>query len=113
MGGHQTNTSTYLEHEKSIFNCGNAHCHKTFKQHNKAQGLYVLDDDSKDTSECHFKCQKIIPNPVYYDETNSHPLDVNVFFVDVPTSIQLMELDGEEVIFYFFCIDTNKNKYLS
>ena len=48
-----------------------------------------------------------------YDETNSHPLDVNVFFVDVPTSIQLMELDGEEVIFYFFCIDTNKNKYLS
>ena len=36
MGGHQTNTSTYLEHEKTIFNGGSGHCHKTFKQHNNA-----------------------------------------------------------------------------
>ena len=51
---------------------------------------------------------------MYYGETNSHPLDVDVFIANVLTSTQLMELDGEEVIFYFlFCIDTNKNKYLS
>ena len=55
MGGHQTNTSTYLDHEETIFNGGSAHCHKTFKQHNNAQGLYVSDNDSEDTSECHFK----------------------------------------------------------
>ena len=36
MSGHQTNTSTHLEHEETNFNCGNAHCHKTFKQHNNA-----------------------------------------------------------------------------
>ena len=36
MSGHQTNTSTHLEHEETIFNGGNAHCHKTFKQHNNA-----------------------------------------------------------------------------
>ena len=36
MGGHQTNTSTHLEHEKTIFNGGSGHCHKTFKQHNNA-----------------------------------------------------------------------------
>ena len=53
---------------------------------------------------------------MYYDETNSHPLDADVFFTNVPTSTQLMELDGEEAIYiyiYIFCIDTNKNKYLS
>ena len=55
MGGHQTNTSTYLEHEDTLFNAGSAHYHKTFKQHNNAQGLYVSDNDSEDTSECHFK----------------------------------------------------------
>ena len=36
MSGHQTNTSTHLEHEETIFNGGSAHCHKTFKQHNNA-----------------------------------------------------------------------------
>ena len=36
IGSHQTNTSTHLEHEKTIFNGGSAHCHKTFKQHNNA-----------------------------------------------------------------------------
>ena len=36
MDGHQTNTSTYLEHEKTIFNGDSGHCHKTFKQHNNA-----------------------------------------------------------------------------
>ena len=36
MGGHQTNISTHLEHEETIFNGGSAHCHKTFKQHNNA-----------------------------------------------------------------------------
>ena len=41
MGGHQTNTSTHLEHEETIFDSGNGH---------------VSNDDSKDTSECHFKC---------------------------------------------------------
>ena len=55
MGGHQTNTSTHLEHEETIFDGGSTHCHKTFKQHNNAQGLYVSDDNSEDTSECHFK----------------------------------------------------------
>ena len=53
---------------------------------------------------------------MYYDETNCHPLDANVFFANVLTSTQLIELDGEEVslfiYFFFFCIDTNKNKYL-
>ena len=48
MGSHQTNTSTYSEHEKTIFNSGGAHCHNIFKQHNNAQGLYVSDDDFKD-----------------------------------------------------------------
>ena len=69
MGGHQTNTSTHSEHEEIIFDGGSTHCHKTFKQHNNAQGLYVLDDDFENTSECHFKRQKIRPNPMYYDET--------------------------------------------
>ena len=41
MGGHQTNTSTHLEHEETIFDSGNGH---------------VSNDDSEDTSECHFKC---------------------------------------------------------
>ena len=41
MGSHQTNTSTHLEHEETIFNCGSGHCHKTFKQHNNAQSLHV------------------------------------------------------------------------
>ena len=86
---------------KLKFNCGNSHYHKTFKQHNNAQGLYVSDDDSKNTNECHFKLRNIRPNPMYYDETNSNPLDANVFFADVPTSTQPMELDGEEVIFFF------------
>ena len=36
MSGHQINTSTHLEHEETNFNYGNAHCHKTFKQHNNA-----------------------------------------------------------------------------
>ena len=39
---------------------------------------------------------------MYYDETNSHPLNVDVFFADIPTSTQPMELDGEEVIIYLF-----------
>ena len=64
MGGHQTNTSIHLEHEETIFNGGSTHCHKTFKQHNNAQGLYVLDYDFENTSECHFKSQKIRPNLV-------------------------------------------------
>ena len=55
MGGHQTNTFTHLKHEETIFIGGSTHCHKTLKQHNNAQGLYVSDDDSKNTSECHFK----------------------------------------------------------
>ena len=55
VGGHQTNTFTYLEHEETIFNGGSTHCHKTFKQHNNAQGLYVSDDDSENTSEYHSK----------------------------------------------------------
>ena len=100
MGGHQTNTSTYLEHEETIFNGGNTHYHKTFKQHDNAEGFCVSDDDSENTSKCHFKRQKIRPNLVYYDETNSHPLDAYVFFVDVPTSTQPIELDGEKVIFF-------------
>ena len=29
MGGHQTNTSTHLECDETIFNGGNGHCHKT------------------------------------------------------------------------------------
>ena len=95
MGGHQTNTSTHSEHEETIFNYGSTHCHKTFKQHNNAQGLYVSNYDSENTSGCHFKHRKIRPNPVYYDETNSHHLDADVFFVDVPSSTQPMELDGE------------------
>ena len=99
MGGHQTNTSTYSEHEDTLFNAGSAHYHKTFKQHYNAQGFYVLDNDSKDTSECHFKRRKIIPNLVCYDETNSHPLYANAFFANVPTSTQSMELDGE--VFFF------------
>ena len=64
MGGHQTNTSTHLKHEETIFNGGSTHCHKTFKQHNNTQGLYVSDNDSKNTSECHFKLRKIRPNLV-------------------------------------------------
>ena len=57
MGGHQTNTCTHSVHEETIFNDGSTHsCHKTFKQHNNAQSLYVSDDDSENTSECHFKC---------------------------------------------------------
>ena len=36
IGGHQTNTSTHSEHEETIFNGGNTHCHNTFKQHNNA-----------------------------------------------------------------------------
>ena len=72
---------------------------KTFEQHNNLQGLYVSDDYSENTSECHFKHRKIRPNLVYYDETNSHPLDADVFFANVLTSTQPMELDGEEVIF--------------
>ena len=110
MGGHQTNTSTHSEHEETIFNGGSTNCRKTFKWHNNAQGLYVLNNDSEYTSERHFKPRKIRPNLVYYDETNSHPLDKDIFFIDVPTSTQPMKLDGEEVI--LFCIDTNKNKYL-
>ena len=55
MGRHQTNTSTYSEHEETIFSGGSTHCHKTFKQHNNAQGLYVSNDNSENTSECQFK----------------------------------------------------------
>ena len=109
--GHKTNASTHSEHEETIFNGGSTHCHKTFKQHNNAQGLYVSDDDFENTSECHFKHRNIRPNPTYYDETNSHPLDADVFFANVPTSTQSIELDGEEVLF-FLSIDTNKNKHL-
>ena len=50
IGGHQTNTSTHSEHEETIFNDGNTHHHKTFKQHNNAQGLYVSDDNSKEVN---------------------------------------------------------------
>ena len=46
---------------------------------------------------------------MYYDETNSYPLDVDVFFADVPTSIQLMELDSQEVNFFFALILTKIN----
>ena len=38
---------------------------------------------------------------MYYDETNSYSLDADIFFADILTSTQPMELDGEEVIFYF------------
>ena len=31
MGGHQTNTSTHLKHEETIFNGGSTHYHKTLK----------------------------------------------------------------------------------
>ena len=55
MGGHRTNNSTHSEYKETIFNGGSTHCHETCKQHNNAQGLYVSDDDSKNTSECHFK----------------------------------------------------------
>ena len=64
MGGHQTNTSTHSKYKETIFNGGSTHCHKTFKQHNNTQGLYVSDNDSKNTSECHFKLRKIRPNLV-------------------------------------------------
>ena len=47
MGGHKTNTSTYLEHEETIFNGGNTHCHKTLKQNNNAQGICVSNDALK------------------------------------------------------------------
>ena len=30
-GGHQTNTSTHLEHKETIFNGGSTHYHKTLK----------------------------------------------------------------------------------
>ena len=46
---------------------------------------------------------------MYYDETNSYPLDVNVFFADVLTSTQSMELDGEKVFFFFALILTKIN----
>ena len=98
MGGHQTSTSTDLEHKKTIFNDGSGHCHKIFKKHNNAQGLHVSNNDSNDTSECHFKHQKIRPNPVYYDVANCQPLDSDVFFADIPTFTQPMVLDGEEVL---------------
>ena len=112
MGRHQTSTSTHSEYEETIFNGGSTHCHKTLKQHNNAQGLYVLDSNFENTSKCHFKCWKIRPNPVYYDETNIHPLNVDVFFVDVPTSTQPMELDGEEVLLLllFYALTFTKTK---
>ena len=43
---------------------------------------------------------------MYYDKANSHPLDLNVFFVNIPTSTQSMELDGE---MYFVLILTKIN----
>ena len=49
VGGHQTNTFTYLEHEETIFNGGNTHHHKTLKQHKNAEGFCVSDDDSENT----------------------------------------------------------------
>ena len=112
MGSHQTNTSTHLEHEETICNCGSGHCHRTFKQHNNAQSIHVQNDDSDDTSECHFKCRKIRHNLMYYDETNSHLLDANVLFADVPTSTQPMELDGEEVLLLllFYALTFAKTK---
>ena len=113
MGRHQTSTSTHSEYEETIFNGGSTHCHKTFKQHNNAQGLYVLDDDSKNKSECHFKRRKIRPNHVYYDETNSHPLDANVFFANISTSTQPIELDGDVIFLFFFALILTKiNIYL-
>ena len=102
MGGHQTNTSTHLEHEETIFNGGSTNCRKTFKWHNNAQGLYVLNNDSKYTSERHFKPRKIRPNLVYYDVANCQPLDSDVFFADIPTFTQPMVLDGEEVLLLLF-----------
>ena len=112
MGGHQTNTSTHSKHEQTIFNGGSTHCHKSFKQHNNAQSIHVQNDDSDDTSECHFKCRKIRHNLMYYDETNSHLLDANVLFADVPTSTQPMELDGEEVLLLllFYALTFAKTK---
>ena len=56
------------------------------KQVDNAKALDVSYDNPEDTSECHFKCWKTKPNPVYYDEANSRPLDVDVFFVDIPIS---------------------------
>ena len=56
MGGHQANVSTHLEHEGTIFYGGNGHYHQTFKHNNNAHVLYVSNNDSKDISECHFKC---------------------------------------------------------
>ena len=36
-----------LEHEETIFNDGNTHCHKTLKQNNNAQGICVSNDALK------------------------------------------------------------------
>ena len=102
MGDHQTNVSTHLEHERTIFYGGNGLCHPTFKQNNDAQVLHASNDGSKDTSECHLKCQKTRPNLVYYDETNSHSLDVDVFFANVPFSTQPMDLGNKD--FFIFIL---------
>ena len=104
MNVHQTNVFAHLKHEGTIFYGGNGHYHQTFKQINHARIFHVSDDDSKDTSECDFKHWKTRPSLVYYDETNSYPLDAGVFFADVPSSTQPMELGGEKVIIIIIII---------
>ena len=47
--------------------------------------------------------QTLKDSSIYYGETNSHPLDADVFFVDVPSFTQQMELIGEEV-YWFVCL---------
>ena len=47
---------------------------------------------------------------MYYDETNCHPPDVDVSFLDVSTSTQPMELDGEDVLFYALTFAKTKRK---
>ena len=44
---------------------------------------------------------------MYYDETNSHPLDASVFFADVPSSTQPMELGGVKCFFFLFFFNTS------
>ena len=86
MGGHQANSSTHLELEGTIFYDGNGHHFQAFKQNDNAKALNISDDNFEYTSECYFKHQKTRHNLVYYDEANSHLLDVDVFFTNVPTS---------------------------
>ena len=93
-----------LRVEGTIFYDGNGHYYRTFEQDDNVKALNVENGNSKDTSECHFKCQNTRPKPMYYDKANFHPLDADVLFVDVLTSTQPMKLGGGEVIWFFVCL---------